>query len=156
MIERYEGYGRSVVLGAERGPYPTHAYDVPEDFNSELWRWGNAGMVIGPGGDRRNALEGGYALEDWTRFGHVSDQHALGLYFCRYRNRRKATVDYRRALVANCHAGTDDPSLYEIHLDRLHEGYTGTLPASMHFFVDGNEHAYDSFASLYGLRSCIL
>jgi len=152
ILAKYRSYDTPLVIGAEDGPYPTHDFDVPDPF----WRWGNTGMMIGRAGTIREAYEGGYELEDWEAFGHVSDQHALIKYVLLPENVGMCTVDYRRTIVSNNWVGAKNANLedqYERHRHRLQAGHDSDpeCASAMHFYAR-HISGYDWFADLYGLK----
>ena len=148
VLKRYRFYETPVVLGAERGPYPTHAFAVPDP----AWRWANSGAFVAEAGVMADALQSGYGLEDWERFGHVSDQHAVNLHFHLPEHRDKATVDFRRLLVANIGTLPGLQDQLGHMLTHLPVAEHWRLVSSLHFF-GGNRSGYNAFASSYGLRT---
>jgi len=146
VLAAYRAYGRSLVFGAERGPYPEHEFPVPDP----VWRWANAGAFVGEAGVVADGLSEGHALGDWENHGFVCDQHAFNLFFHHPKGQGLATVDHRREIVANVAGGPDTVGDYARHRQKVTRGRPEGCSSILHFF-GGNRAGYNRFARLYGL-----
>ena len=135
-LARFRSYGCPLVVGAEHSA-------------EQGWRNGNTGAYVGEAGVIADALRDGIALEDWERYGHVCDQHAMLLYFNLPENRHQVARDHRRVMVQNV-AASERYEEFDQH--RLILNARPTLPStsSVHFYGD-NGRGYNAFARLYGL-----
>lgn len=143
---RYESYGTPIVFGAESVSGGGRGFDVPDPE----WRRGNAGGYVGLAGVVADVLREGYELNDWEKWGLVSDQRAMLTVVRRDAARSLATVDHRRCIVQNIAASKSYPELDEHRLSL--DGHAAVRSASsVHFFGD-NGRGYNEFARLYGLQ----
>src|SRR5205823_1167494 len=125
-LARYRSYGAPVVFGAE-----CRNLD-PEDPPEKQWRFGNAGGFVGEAGIVANALREGFELQDWEQFGHISDQHAMLLYFRQREHRAQHAIDHRRLIVRNIPTGQRLPELEEHRSTLLSRSAPPT--SSLHFY----------------------
>lgn len=129
LRRNFLSYNKSIVFGAEKGPYPENSWK-----NNEPWSWCNAGFIMGYAGALTQTYHDILTLSPknniiWDRYGHFCDQHAFNLYFLNEQTQNEATIDDQRKLVWNWDPSNDD-------VMDIAKGAT----CAVHFF--GNRFAY--------------